>query len=48
MKSDKEIARFWDNHSLADFEKDLVPAKGVVFVKKWHIFNRSNRLAVGV
>jgi len=33
IKSDKEIAHFWDNHSLADFEKDLVPAKGVVFVK---------------
>ena len=33
FKSDKELAKFWDTHSLADFEKDLAPAKGVVFVK---------------
>lgn len=33
FKSDKEAREFWDTHSLADFEKDLRPAKGVVFVK---------------
>jgi predicted DNA binding CopG/RHH family protein len=33
FKSDKELAKFWDTHSLADFEEDLVPAKKVVFVK---------------
>jgi len=33
FKSDKELAKFWDTHSLANFEEDLVPAKGVVFVK---------------
>lgn len=33
FKSDKEIAEFWDTHSLADFEKELRPAKDVVFVK---------------
>jgi len=27
FKSDKELAKFWDTHSLADFEEDLVPAK---------------------
>lgn len=33
LKSDKDLAHFWDTHSLADYEKDLIPAKGVVFVK---------------
>ena len=33
FKSDKELAKFWDTHSLADFEEDLTTAKGVVFVK---------------
>lgn len=33
FKTDKEIAQFWDTHSLADFEKELRPAKNVVFVK---------------
>ena len=33
FKSDQETAKFWDTHSLADFEKELRPAKDVVFVK---------------
>lgn len=33
FKIDKEIAQFWDTHSLADFEEELRPAKDVVFVK---------------
>ena len=33
FKSDKDLAKFWDTHSLADFEEDLAPAKGVIFVK---------------
>lgn len=33
FKSDKEAAEFWDTHSLADFEKELRPAKDVIFVK---------------
>lgn len=33
FKSDKEAAAFWDTHSLADFEKELRPAKEVVFVR---------------
>lgn len=27
FKSDKELAKFWDTHSLADFADNLVPAK---------------------
>lgn len=26
FKTDKEIAEFWDKHSLADYEDDLMPA----------------------
>jgi len=33
FKTEKEIADFWDTHSLADFEDELRPAKDVVFVK---------------
>ncbi len=33
FKSDKEAAEFWDTHSLADFESELHPAKGIVFIK---------------
>ncbi|MCK4423455.1 MAG: hypothetical protein KAV18_05225 [Candidatus Omnitrophica bacterium] len=33
FKTDKEAAKFWDTHSLADFEKDLQPAQNIVFVK---------------
>ncbi len=33
FKTDKEIAEFWDTHSLADFEEELRPAKDIVFVK---------------
>ncbi len=33
FKSDKEVAKFWDTHSLADFEEELRPAKDLVFVK---------------
>ena len=33
FRSDREAAEFWDTHSLADFEKELRPAKEVVFVK---------------
>ncbi len=33
FRTEKEIADFWDTHSLADFEEDLTPAKDVVFVK---------------
>ena len=33
FKTDKEIAKFWDTHSLADFEDELEIAKDVVFVK---------------
>ena len=33
FKTDKEIAEFWDTHSLADFEDELEIAKDVVFVK---------------
>ena len=33
FKSDKEIAGFWDTHSLADVENELRPAKELVFVK---------------
>ncbi len=33
FKSDEEIAKFWNTHSLADFEHELRPAKDVVFVK---------------
>jgi len=27
FKSDKEVAQFWDTHSLADFEQELCPLK---------------------
>lgn len=33
FKTDKEIAEFWDAHSLADFKDELEIAKDVVFVK---------------
>ena len=33
FKTDKEAAKFWDTHSLVDFEKDLQPAQNIVFVK---------------
>ena len=33
LKSDKEAAEFWDTHSLADFDKELHPAKNIVFTK---------------
>ncbi len=33
FKSDKELAQFWDKHSLADFEEDLIPGKDTVFIK---------------
>ena len=33
FKSDQDIAKFWDTHSLANFERELRPAKDVVFVK---------------
>lgn len=33
FKTDKEIAEFWDTHSLADFEDELEIATDVVFVK---------------
>lgn len=33
FKTDKEIAEFWDTHSLADFEEELRLAKDIVFVK---------------
>lgn len=33
FKSDKEARKFWDKHSLSDFEKDLQSAKDVIFVK---------------
>ena len=33
FKTDKEIAEFWDTHSLADFEDELEIAKDVVFLK---------------
>ena len=32
FKTDKEAARYWDTHSLTDFEKDLRPYD-IVFVK---------------
>lgn len=34
FKSDKEAAKFWNTHSLADFEKELKPAKDVIFVRR--------------
>jgi len=33
FKSDKEAAAFWDTHSLADFDEELVVAKNIRFVK---------------
>ena len=33
FKSDKEVAEFWDTHSLADYDEDLKPTKDLMFVK---------------
>jgi predicted DNA binding CopG/RHH family protein len=33
FKTDREMAQFWDTHSLADFEAELRPVKDMVFVK---------------
>jgi Protein of unknown function (DUF3680). len=33
FKSDQEAARFWDTHSLTEFENDLEPVREKVFVK---------------
>lgn len=34
FKSDREAAVFWETHSLADFEEDLVVVKGVSFERR--------------
>jgi len=33
FKSDEEAAKFWDTHSLTDFEEELEEAKDVIFVR---------------
>lgn len=33
MKTDEEIAEFWDTHSLADYDEDLEVVENLEFVK---------------
>jgi predicted DNA binding CopG/RHH family protein len=33
FKSDKEIADFWDSHSISDFDHELEEAKDIIFVR---------------
>ena len=33
MKTDEEIAEFWDTHSLADFDEDLEVVDNIEFIK---------------
>lgn len=43
FKSEKEEAEFWNKHSLADFDKELKPAKNVKMNKKLKTTNNRSK-----